>query len=88
MHIVGANDDKNILHSYEFMIYIAFVDNFGFQIISDGRTKFDRYRELTGKIELSDEEIEEMANIEMYLELEISSEYRRMKADFEKREDL
>lgn len=59
------------------------------------RTKFDRYKELTGKIELNDEEIEEMANIEMYLdeipdylELEISSEYRRMKADFEKREDL
>lgn len=59
------------------------------------RTKFDRYKELTGKIELSDEEIEEMANIEMYLdeipdylELKISSEYRRMKADFEKREDL
>jgi len=30
MHIVDANDEKNILHSYEFMIDIAFVDDFGF----------------------------------------------------------
>ena len=30
MHIVDANDDKNIIHSYEFMIDIAFVDDFGF----------------------------------------------------------
>lgn len=30
MHLVDANDEKNILHSYEFMIDIAFVDDFGF----------------------------------------------------------
>ena len=30
MHLVDANDDKIILHSYEFMIDIAFVDDFGF----------------------------------------------------------
>lgn len=30
MHIADANDDKNILHSYEFMIDIAFVNDFGF----------------------------------------------------------
>lgn len=30
LHLVDANDDKNILHSYEFMIDIAFVDDFGF----------------------------------------------------------
>ena len=30
MHIADANDEKNILHSYEFMIDIAFVDDFGF----------------------------------------------------------
>ena len=30
MILVDANDEKNILHSYEFMIDIAFVDDFGF----------------------------------------------------------
>lgn len=30
MHIVDANDEKNILHSYEFMIDIALVEDFGF----------------------------------------------------------
>lgn len=30
LHLVDANDDKNILHSYEFIIDIAFVDDFGF----------------------------------------------------------
>ena len=30
LHLVDANDDKNILQSYEFMIDIAFVDDFGF----------------------------------------------------------
>lgn len=30
LHLADANDDKNILHSYEFMIDIAFVDDFGF----------------------------------------------------------
>ena len=30
LHLADANDDKNILHIYEFMIDIAFVDDFGF----------------------------------------------------------
>ena len=30
LHLADANDDKNLLHSYEFMIDIAFVDDFGF----------------------------------------------------------
>ncbi|MEG0963648.1 MAG: BREX-1 system phosphatase PglZ type A, partial [Lachnospiraceae bacterium] len=30
MILADANDEKNILHSYEFMIDIAFVDDFGF----------------------------------------------------------
>lgn len=30
LHLADANDDKNILHSYEFVIDIAFVDDFGF----------------------------------------------------------
>lgn len=28
--LVDANNEKNILHRYEFMIDIAFVDDFGF----------------------------------------------------------
>lgn len=30
MHIADANDERKILHSYEFIIDIAFVDDFGF----------------------------------------------------------
>lgn len=30
LHLVDANNEKNILHSYEFIIDIAFVDDFGF----------------------------------------------------------
>ena len=30
MHIVDSKDEKNILHSYEFMIDIALVEDFGF----------------------------------------------------------
>lgn len=30
LNIVDANDEKNVLHSYEFVIDIAFVDDFGF----------------------------------------------------------
>ena len=59
------------------------------------RSKYDRYRELTGKQELSDEEIEEIAGLELYLDeipdylaLGITTEYKRLKAEFEKREDL
>ncbi|MBQ8118466.1 MAG: AAA family ATPase [Lachnospiraceae bacterium] len=59
------------------------------------RSKYDRYRELTGKQELSDEEMEEIAGLELYLDeipdylaLGITTEYKRLKAEFEKREDL
>ena len=59
------------------------------------RFKYDRYRELTSKQELSDDEIEEIAGLELYLDeipdylaLGITTEYKRLKAEFEKREDL
>ena len=59
------------------------------------REKFKRYRFLTGKKELSDDEIEEIAKIETYLDeipdylaLEITTEYRRIKMKFDRREDL
>ena len=59
------------------------------------RSKYDRYRELTSKQELSDDEIEEIAGLELYLDeipdylaLGITTEYKRLKAEFEKREDL
>lgn len=59
------------------------------------RGKFERYKELVKKDELNDDEIEELTSLEMYLDeipdylaLEISTEYHRLKADFEKREDL
>ncbi len=59
------------------------------------RSKFDRYKEIVTKKELSDEEIAEIPRLELYLDeipdylaLEITTEYRRLKADFEKREDL
>lgn len=59
------------------------------------RSKFDRYKEIVTKKELSDEEIAEIPHLELYLDeipdylaLEITTEYKRLKAEFEKREDL
>lgn len=59
------------------------------------RSKFDRYKEIVTKKELSDEEIAEIPELELYLDeipdylaLEITTEYKRLKAVFDKREDL
>ncbi len=59
------------------------------------RMKFDRYKELVGKCEISDDEIEEITKLELYLDeipdylaLEITTEFRRLKAKFDNREDL
>ena len=59
------------------------------------RSKYDRYKELTSKRELSDDELEEIAGLELYLDeipdylaLGITTEYKRLKAEFDKREDL
>lgn len=59
------------------------------------RKKYDRYKELIIRKELSDDEVEEIATLELYLDeipdylaLGISTEYRRLKNDFENRGDL
>ena len=57
------------------------------------REKFERYKLLANKKTINDDEMEEIANIEMYLDeipdylaLEITTEYRRLKNEFAKRE--
>lgn len=59
------------------------------------REKYSRYKELIEKPEISDVEMEEIAALELYLDeipdylaLEITTEYRRLKTEFAKREDL
>lgn len=56
---------------------------------------FERYKDLVGKSELTDEEFAEIARIEMQLEEipdflspGISTEYQRLKLEFEAREDI
>ena len=56
--------------------------------------KFERYKELTQKPDLTDEELVEIAKLETYLDeipdflaWDVSTEYRRMKLEFENRED-
>ena len=59
------------------------------------RAKFDRYRELVGQSEITDDDMEEIAGLQLYLDeipdylaLGITTEYQRLKADFENREDF
>lgn len=59
------------------------------------RNKYNRYKELVAKDTVTDEDMEEIAGLELYLEeipdylaLEISTEYRRLKTEFDAREDL
>lgn len=59
------------------------------------KEKFDRYKMLTSKQHLSDDDLEEIAELEMflneipdYLALGITTEYQRIKMEFENREDL
>lgn len=59
------------------------------------REKYERYKELVKKKELSDEDFEEIARLEMYLNeipdylaLNITTEYQRCKMEFENREDI
>ena len=53
------------------------------------KEKFDRYKSLVQKKELTDRDYEEIANLEMYLDeipdylaLGITTEYQRLKLDF------
>lgn len=59
------------------------------------RAKFERYKQLVNKNNISDDEMEEIAEIEFYLDeipdylaLDITTEYRRLKTQFENRKDL
>lgn len=59
------------------------------------KEKFERYKVLVKKENLSDDDFEEIARLEMflnetpdYLALEFSTEYQRLKMDFESREDI
>ncbi|MDE7310747.1 MAG: AAA family ATPase [Eubacterium sp.] len=59
------------------------------------REKFEDYQELVKKERLSDDEWNEIAELEMYLDevpdylaLELSTEYRRLKLEFMNREDI
>lgn len=62
---------------------------------SELKAKFERYRELVKQKELSDEDIEEIAGLEMfldeipdYLALDITTEYQRLKLELENREEF
>lgn len=59
------------------------------------KQKYERYKQLVVKPDLSDTEIEEIAKLEMYLDeipdylaLNITTEYQKFKMDFLNREDL
>ena len=59
------------------------------------REKFDRYKELVSKENLSDDEIGEIAELELYLDevpdylaIGITTEYQKMKLEFMNREDI
>ena len=59
------------------------------------KEKYEKYKRLVVKENLSDEDFEEIADLEMflneipdYLALNITTEYQRLKAEFEKREDI
>lgn len=59
------------------------------------KEKFERYRDLVGRRSLSDDEINEIAELELYLDeipdylaLGIATEYQRLKLEFMNREDI
>ena len=59
------------------------------------RTKFEQYQKLTQKKNVTDEELAEIARLEMYLDEmpdylmpEVSTEYKRLKLEFENRKDI
>lgn len=57
--------------------------------------KYERYKELVNKEDLTDDDFEEIAGLELYLNeipdylaLDITTEYQRLKLQFESREDV
>lgn len=69
---------------------------FSASVLSDSLiNKFERYKKIIKKKNLSDDEFEEVANLEMYLDeipdylaLGITTEYQKLKLEFSKREDI
>lgn len=59
------------------------------------REKYERYKKLAPEKELNDDDLEEISDLEMYLEeipdylaLNITTEYQRLKAELRNREDI
>ena len=59
------------------------------------REKYERYKMLVQKLQLTDDDFEEIAKLELflgeipdYLALDLTTEYRKMKLSFENREDI
>lgn len=59
------------------------------------KEKYERYKEMVKKKELTDDDFEEIAELELflneipdYLALDITTEYKRIKMEFESREDV
>ena len=57
--------------------------------------QFERYKEIVSKKVITDDDFEEIAKLEMflneipdYLALDITTEYQRIKMEFESREDI
>ena len=91
--------EKNLLveNGMDNIPYDGIVEGyFGADKLSDTlREKFQKYKELVKKVSLSDEEMNEIAELELYLEeipdylaIDISTEYQRLKVEFMNREDI
>lgn len=59
------------------------------------REKFERYKDIVKKDEISDDDFEEIADLELYLDeipdylaLNVTTEYQRLKAELRNREDI
>lgn len=65
------------------------------KLSEDLRDKFEKYKELTAKEKLSDDELSQIVELELYLTeipdylaLDITTEFARLKAKFDQREDI
>ena len=91
--------EKNLLveNGMDNIPYDGIVEGyFGADKLSDTlREKFQKYKELVKKVSLSDEEMNEIVELELYLDeipdylaIDISTEYQRLKVEFMNREDI
>ncbi|MCI8872127.1 MAG: AAA family ATPase [Lachnospiraceae bacterium] len=84
-------------HGLDNVPYDGIVEGyFGADKLSDSlKEKFERYKNLVKKEGLSEEELDELAGLELYLDeipdylaLDLTTEYQRLKIEFMSREDL